>query len=47
MAEEQVPVFEEINSPAMESFINNQKSFKEGFVRYNGYIMPRSYLKEW
>jgi hypothetical protein len=36
---------EEVNSPTMDLFTSRQKSFRQGFIRYNGYIMPRCYLK--
>jgi hypothetical protein len=44
MAEE--PRVEEVNCPSMEAFASSQKSFKQGFVRVNGYIMPRRYLQD-
>ena len=44
--EDKLAVVEEVNSAAMETFASNQKSFVEGFISYNGYIMPRCYLKE-
>jgi hypothetical protein len=40
------PRVEEVNCPSMEAFASSQKSFKQGFVRVNGYIMPRRYLQE-
>jgi hypothetical protein len=40
------PRVEEVNCPSMEAFAASQKSFKQGFVRVNGYIMPRRYLQE-
>ncbi len=40
------PRVEEVNCRSMEAFAASQKSFKQGFVRVNGYIMPRRYLQE-
>jgi hypothetical protein len=40
------PRVEEVNCPSMEAFAASQKSFKQGFVRVNGYIMPRRYLQD-
>jgi hypothetical protein len=39
------PTVEEVDSPALETFAAKQKAFIHGFIRYNGYIMPRCYLK--
>ena len=36
---------EEVNCAALDAFASNQKGFKLGFIRYNGYIMPRVYLQ--
>ena len=38
-------IVEEVNLPSMDKFASQQRSFREGFIRYNGYIMPRSYLQ--
>jgi hypothetical protein len=40
------PRVEEVNCRSMEAFAASQKSFKQGFVRVNGYIMPRRYLQD-